>query len=174
VVGISVDSVGANAAMTAKLELPFPLLSDPRGNGAIRPFGLWDEAEAVSRVATVVLAADGREEFRHTGVDYADRAVEDEVLEAVAALGLPPRPPGSGVRAHAAPEPSEEAETRHELAVYVRGVRSSAKPSTSAPEMSTRIGSGRWRLATTTPWRRPNTRARAGRRGSASAPGGRS
>ena len=107
--------------------LPFPLLSDPDGKAAVRPFGLWDEAESVSRVATVVLAPDGREVFRHVGVDYADRATDDEVLDAVRALGSAPREPVSGVHAHAAPEPSDEAETRHELAVYMRGVRSSSK-----------------------------------------------
>lgn len=121
------DPVGANAAMTEKLELPFPLLSDPDGKGAVRPFGLWDETEDISRVATVVLAPDGREVFRYVGVDYADRALEDEVLAAVSALGLAAREPVSGVRAHAEPTPSEEAETRHELGVYMRGVRSSSK-----------------------------------------------
>jgi len=119
--------VGANAAMTEKLGLPFPLLSDPDSKGAVRPFGLWDETEEISRVATVVLAPDGREVFRYTGVDYADRATEDEVLAALAARDLPPRKPVSGVRARAAPAPSERAETRHELAVYMRGVRSSSK-----------------------------------------------
>ena len=119
--------MGANAAMTEKLGLPFPLLSDPNGKGAVRPFGLWDETEEISRVATVVLAPDGREVFRYTGVDYADRATEDEVFAAVAALDLPPREPVSGVRAHATPELSEDAETRHELTVYMRGVRSSSK-----------------------------------------------
>jgi hypothetical protein len=122
-----VDPVGANAAMTEKLELPFPLLSDPDGEGAIRPYGLWDEAGSISRVGTLLLAPDGREVFRHAGVDYADRATEEEILDAVRTLGLAPREPVSGVHAHAAPEPSDEAETRHELAVYMRGVRSSSK-----------------------------------------------
>ena len=119
--------MGANAAMTEKLELPFPLLSDPDAKGAVRPYDLWDEAESISRVATLVLAPKGREVLRHVGVDYADRATEDEILDAVRTLGLAPREPVSGVHAHAVPEPSDEAETRHELAVYLRGVRSSSK-----------------------------------------------
>lgn len=39
--GISVDSPAQNAATVEKLRLPFPLLSDPEGTQAIRPYDVW-------------------------------------------------------------------------------------------------------------------------------------
>ncbi|MCA1705715.1 MAG: redoxin domain-containing protein, partial [Actinobacteria bacterium] len=69
IVGVSVDDVGKNAAMTEKLELPFPLLADPGGEGAIKPFGVWDEEGGIARTSLVVLSPAGEEVLRHVGVD---------------------------------------------------------------------------------------------------------
>ena len=52
-VGISVDDAGRNAAMVEKLGLPFGLLSDPGGEGAIKPYGVWDEGNPFARTAVV-------------------------------------------------------------------------------------------------------------------------
>lgn len=126
VVGISVDGVGKNAAMTAKLELPFPLLADPGGEAAIKPFGVWDERGEIARPSVVVLTPAGEEAFRHVGIDYADRPDEDRVLETVRKLRLPGRPVLAGVHPHAEPRPSERAFPREHLVPYFRGVRSGA------------------------------------------------
>lgn len=126
-VAISVDDVGANAALTAKLRLPFPVLSDPDGEGAIKPFGVWHAEEGIARAAVVALAPDGGEVFRHVGIDYADRPVELEVLAAVRALGLPAREDRPGVHPHAEPRPSPRAYAREALLPYFRGVRGAAK-----------------------------------------------
>ena len=45
--GISVDPPTNNAGMVGKLQLPFPLLSDPEGELA-RMCGLWDAEEGVA------------------------------------------------------------------------------------------------------------------------------
>jgi hypothetical protein len=126
VVGVSVDDVGKNAAMTAKLELPFPLLEDPEGEAAVKPFGVWDEQGAIARTAVVVLSPSGAEIFRQVGVDYADRADEEDVLAALPRLEVPPRPVPEGVHPHAEPQPSERAFRREFLFPYFRGVRSGA------------------------------------------------
>lgn len=124
---ISTDPIGAGAGLTEKLDLPFPLLSDADGAGAIRQAGVWDEAEGVSRIAAVALAPDWLELFRFEGVDYADRPLTADILEAVRALGLIPREPCEGVHPHARPEPSGRAMAPWELALYLRGVRSSSR-----------------------------------------------
>jgi hypothetical protein len=121
-----VDDVGKNAAMTAKLELPFPLLADRGGETAIKPFGVWDERGEIARPAVVVLTPAGEEALRRVGVDYADRPDDEHVLEAVRKLALPPRRVPAGVHAHAEPRPSERAYRRERLAPYFRGVRSGA------------------------------------------------
>lgn len=111
--------------MTAKLGLPFPLLADRGGEAAIKPFGVWSEEGRMARTSLVVLAPDGREVFRHVGVDYADRPGE-EVLAAVQELGLPAREPPPPVHPYAEPHPSPRAYLRENLVPYFRGVRGAA------------------------------------------------
>ena len=126
IVGVCADPVGANAAMTERLGLPFPVLSDPDGEGACKPYGVWSKEERRALTSLVALAPDGAEVFRYVGMDYADRPDEEEVLESVGALGLPPRPAPPGVHPHAAPRPTERAFAREELHPYLRGARSAA------------------------------------------------
>jgi AhpC/TSA family len=69
--------------MIEKLDLPFPLLSDPRGD-LIKNLDLWNEKEAVSEPAVVVL--DGSGTMRHFysgGTDFSDRPPEDALLAAL-------------------------------------------------------------------------------------------
>jgi peroxiredoxin len=47
IVGISVDPPSNNARLVGKLQLPFPLLSDPEGE-VIRRYGLWNADEGVA------------------------------------------------------------------------------------------------------------------------------
>jgi hypothetical protein len=126
VVAVSVDDVGAAAALTENLELPFPVLSDPGGEGAIRPFGVWSDDEDRARPALVAFAPDGREIYRYVGSDQADRGREEEALAALRALKLPPLPAPSGVHPHADPRPTAKAYPRRELYRHFYGVRSAA------------------------------------------------
>lgn len=122
--GISVDAVGQNAAMVAKLGLPFPLLSDPDGAGAIKPFDVWHPEPAIARPAAVLVGPDGFEAFRQVGSDFADRPTEEELLEAVRRLGLPATtqsPPRPG-----APRPGSRAVDLGWLPAYLRGAKFAA------------------------------------------------
>ena len=123
VAGISVDPVGANAGMVAKLRLPFPLLSDPGGERAIRPYDVWDpdDPRGIARPAVVLIGTDGEERFRVVSRDFADRIPEDDVVAAVKDLGLPPttqEPPAPGTV-----EERPKAMTLDALPVYYRGAR---------------------------------------------------
>ena len=119
--GISVDSPGRNAAMVAKLTLPFPLLSDPGGEQAIKPYGVWHEGNPFARPAVVIVAPGGRAVFREVGEDFADRLDEEEIIGALQRLGLPPvaqEPPEAGQ-----PDPGPRAVGLAWLPGYLRGGR---------------------------------------------------
>jgi hypothetical protein len=122
-VGISVDSPERNAAMIEKLELPFPILSDPDRSGAITPFEVADEKDErkIARPATVIIDAAGKEVFRFVSRDFADRIPEDAVIAALERLELEPI-------SQAAPqlgpvEPGPKAMPFEQLAPYFRGAR---------------------------------------------------
>jgi hypothetical protein len=125
-VGISVDPPGANAGMVAKLRLPFPLLSDPGGTDAVKPYGVWDDdnPRGIARPAVSLVGPEGEERFRVESRDFADRQTEDAALAAARALGLPPttqEPPAPGT-----PEPRPKAMTLEGLPLYFRGARFAA------------------------------------------------
>lgn len=123
-VGISVDSVGANAAMVDKLGLPFPLLSDPDGSGAIKPYDAWHPEPSIARPAVVFVDPDGRQVFRRVGTDFADRPTEADLLAVVEDRGLPPttqEPPRPGD-----PRPGERAVDLGWLPAYLRGAKFAA------------------------------------------------
>jgi peroxiredoxin len=78
--GISVDPPSRNAAMVEKLDLPFPLLSDPRGE-LIKRCGLWNDEEGVSEPAIVALDKSGTVQYLYSGgTDFADRPQEESLL----------------------------------------------------------------------------------------------
>lgn len=87
--GISVDPAERNAAMVDKLALPYPLLSDPDGQEAIKPYGVWHDGQSFARPAVVLLRPDGSEAVRQVGEDFADRLPEEELVEANRADNLP-------------------------------------------------------------------------------------
>jgi alkyl hydroperoxide reductase subunit AhpC len=127
VVGISVDDPGRNAAMVEKLHLPFPLLADPGGGGAIKPYGLWNPEEkgGIAYPAVLIVGPDGEERHRVDSRDFADRPTEDEILEHLAALDLGPvtqEPPAPGD-----PQPSDRAVKVRALVPYLLGAKSTAK-----------------------------------------------
>ena len=109
--------------MVEKLDLPFPLLSDPDRSLAIGPFDVVDESDPrdLARPAMIIVDPDGDEVYRFVSRDFADRLPEEEVLEKVQALGLEPttqpRPtPGT-------PDPGERAVRLDALTTYFRGAR---------------------------------------------------
>jgi peroxiredoxin len=83
---ISVDPTVNNARMVGKLQIPFPLLSDPRGEVA-RAYGLWNERENVAVPAVVVVDRSGEVTYLHAGSDFADRPTDGEVFAALKSLG---------------------------------------------------------------------------------------
>jgi hypothetical protein len=63
-----------------KLDLPFHLLSDPRGD-LIKYCGLWNEEEGVSEPAIVALDKSGTVQYLYSGgTDFADRPQEETLL----------------------------------------------------------------------------------------------
>ncbi len=129
-VGISVDDPRQNAAMVEKLQLPFPLLSDPDGTKAIKPYGVWHEGKDYARPAVVVVSPDGRQVFRKVGTEFSDRLDEDELVEQLRELdketdlelGMVDQPPPETQQ----PEPGEGAFPVDALVPYFRGVRFAA------------------------------------------------
>ncbi len=127
IAAIVIDTPEQNAAMVAKLALPFPILSDPDGERAIKPLGVWDADGKMATPAIIVLAPDGREVYRYAGVDFMDRPNDDEILEALTSLGLPETETPAGTIAHLDPRPGSRATKLDNLAVYMRGVRFASK-----------------------------------------------
>ena len=90
IAAISIDSPEQQAAMVEKLDLPFPMLSDPDRSLAIEPFDVVDPKDHrnLSRPALVLLTPTGEEAFRFVSRDFADRLPEADVLEHARQLGL--------------------------------------------------------------------------------------
>jgi peroxiredoxin len=82
VAGVSVDPPDDNARLVGKLRLPFPLLSDPRGE-LIKRLGLWDAREGVARPSVLILDRSAQVRYLYTGRDHADRPGDREVTAAL-------------------------------------------------------------------------------------------
>jgi peroxiredoxin len=106
IAAVSCDPLERNAALVAKLHLPFPILSDPDFEQAIRPLGLLDERYNQPPVlveqrlqvgrpgplafpADRVVAPDGRVVHSHTAPDYTFQPELEPILAALDELGLP-------------------------------------------------------------------------------------
>ncbi len=126
ITAIDIDSPGQHAAMIEKLSLPFPFLSDPDRSKAITPFGLANPSDAreIAFPAIVLIGPDGAEKWRWVSRDFADRLPEDDVLEAVAALGL--APVQAEVVETISPEPGPHAAPLDVLSSYFRGAKFAA------------------------------------------------
>jgi alkyl hydroperoxide reductase subunit AhpC len=128
IAGVSVDSPARNAAMITKLRLPFAMLSDPDGTQVLQPLDAWNPGAPrgdIGRPGVFVFHTDGEERFRQVGRDFADRITEDELLEQVRALGLPPT--DQPALAHVEPRPGDDAMPVHALLPYARGAKFAAK-----------------------------------------------
>jgi len=83
ITAISVDTPEQNRAMIDKLLLPFRLLSDPDGELAIKPYGVWNEQGQIAVPAIVVVGRDRRIAHQYAGQDFADRPGDEEILAAL-------------------------------------------------------------------------------------------
>ncbi|MCE2526931.1 MAG: redoxin domain-containing protein [Actinomycetia bacterium] len=83
VAAVDVDDPDRHAAMVEKLQLPFPMLSDPDRSLAIAPYGLMDDHDPRQVALPALVAAEpgGTEIYRFMARDYADRLPEDDLLE---------------------------------------------------------------------------------------------
>ena len=84
--GISVDPPEHNAPMREKLRLPFPLLSDARGELA-KSYGIWNDGEGVAVPSIIVLSRSGEIRYLYAGTDFADRPGDEEIFSALDELG---------------------------------------------------------------------------------------
>lgn len=123
IAAIVTDHPAQNAAMVSTLALPFPVLSDANGEGAIKPYGVWDDAGAMSKPAIIVLSPEGNEVFRYVGIDFMDRPHEDDALAALAESAFPAVDRPLATAPHMSPTPGPRAMPLRDLAVYMRGVR---------------------------------------------------
>ena len=115
-----------NAAVVEKLALPFPILSDPDRTEAIEPLGFADENDPrdIAGCGTVIIDPDGEIRFSGRGRDYADRPEEDDLLEELAELGLPPTSQDAPELGRV--EPGQKAMPYEGLPHYFRGAKFAA------------------------------------------------
>jgi peroxiredoxin len=128
---ISVDPPSRNAAMVDKLDLPFRLLSDPKGE-LIKRLGLWNEEEGVSEPAIVALDRSGTVRYLYSGgTDFADRPQEETLLYILDRVGSDGDEYGEGepevrisaeVAENETVRPDKPAITLEQLKPYYRGV----------------------------------------------------
>ena len=123
VAAVVIDAPDRNAAMAEKLALPFPILSDPDGARAIRPYGVWDDEGAMALPAILLVTPDGTEAYRYTGADFMDRPDDGDVLGALAGLRLASIQAPIQTLPHLTPVPGPRAVPLADLAIYMRGVR---------------------------------------------------
>lgn len=127
--GISVDPPSHNARMVRKLQLPFPLLSDPEGELA-RLFGLWDAGEGVALPSVLVVDQTGEVRYLYKGGDFADRPTGEEVFAGLRGLesgierltGEPELQVGAVEARENSVRPNEHAMDLDQLTTYFRGV----------------------------------------------------
>lgn len=112
--------------MIDKLDLPFPLLSDPDRSAAINPLDVADpnDPREIARPAMVLFAPGGEEVWRFVSRDFADRMPEDEVLDRIAEEGWSATTQDAPTIGST--EPGEKAMPLEQLPSYLRGARFAA------------------------------------------------
>jgi hypothetical protein len=127
VVLVSADPPEAQLAMNEAWHLPFRWVSDPEGERWARPLDSWnaDERGGLFHPLVLLLAPDGRALVRHRSRDFADRADDSDVLDALRGRDLPARelaspwrPEGEGVT----PRPTDSAFRVEAFGPYFRGL----------------------------------------------------
>ena len=118
--------------MVEKLDLPFPLLSDAKGELS-KLYDLWNDREGVAVPAIVVVDRSGTVRYFYKGSDFADRPGDDPIFEALDGISEEEntatdadRPPVVGLSADEAQastvRPERPAITLEQLVPYYRGV----------------------------------------------------
>ncbi len=116
--------------MVEKLDLPFPLLSDPRGD-LIKRCGLWNDEEGVPEPAIVALDKSGTVQYLYSGgTDFADRPQEESLLYILDRVGSDGEYDGGEPDIRTSAEeaenetvrPDKPAITLEQLQPYYRGV----------------------------------------------------
>ena len=74
-----------NKAMVEKLDLPFPLLSDARGELS-KLYDLWNAREGVAVPAILVVDRSGTVRYPYKGEDFADRPGDAPIFETLDGL----------------------------------------------------------------------------------------
>lgn len=124
------DPPGHNAGMVEKLDLPFPLLSDAKGELS-KLYDLWNDREGLAVTAIVVIDRSGSVRYLYKGSDFADRPGDDLIFEALDAVperedtdtDRPPEVILSADEAEASTvRPERPAMTLDQLLPYYRGV----------------------------------------------------
>ena len=124
------DPPGHNEAMVEKLDLPFALLSDAKGELS-KLYDLWNAREGVAVPAILVLDRSGNVRYLYKGSDFADRPGDGPIFEALDELskdgdtdaGARPEVGLSADEAEAATvRPQRPAMTLEQLVPYYRGV----------------------------------------------------
>ncbi len=120
------DSPSAQLAMNRSWHLPFPWVSDPAGERLGHPLDAWnpDERGGLFHPLVLLVAPDGRELVRHRSRDFADRADDSDVLDALRRLGLPPLDvPSPWAPDGVAPDPTDGAFRVEAFGPYFRALR---------------------------------------------------
>jgi hypothetical protein len=112
--------------MIEKLRLPFPFLSDSDRAAVVEPYGLANATDPreLALPAIVVVTPDGEEAFRVVSRDFADRLPEDELVERLQELNLPPTTQPAPQLGPS--EPGPKAMPVHAMLPYFRGARFAA------------------------------------------------
>ena len=113
--------------MVEKLNLPYPMLSDPDRSLAIGPHDLMNLADPrnLAIPATIVIDPEGNEVLRLVSRDFADRPFEDAALESLQGLGL--EPVSQPIPNPGRPEAGPRAMPFGELRTYFRGAKFGAQ-----------------------------------------------
>lgn len=112
--------------MNATWHLPFRWVSDPGGEQLAKPLEAWNPRDhgGLFHPLVLLLDPDGRPLVRHRSRDFADRADDTDVLEALAGLGLPARPLPEPWRPEGVePSPTGNAFRTEAFGPYFRGLR---------------------------------------------------
>ena len=111
--------------MNRTWRLPFRWVSDPDGTRLAKPLDAWNDAErgGLFRPLVLLVAPGGDVVLEHRSRDFADRPDDDDVLEALRGLGLPPRPVPAAWSPDVEPQPTDAAFRAEAFGAYFRGIR---------------------------------------------------
>ncbi len=96
VIAVSVNDDARQAGMSERWGLSHTrFVSDPGGETYLAPLSLFDPEDrgGIALPAMLIFSPAGEEVYRYESRDFADRTKDDELMEALTALGLDPVDP---------------------------------------------------------------------------------